>query len=119
YETAVLESGRELEARRAGTSSIVSSDSRFDEWMDRSASDMRMMLTRTAWGDYPYAGIPWFSTAFGRDGIIAAYQMLWLDPQIARGVLGYLAATQSKAFDPERDAEPGKIIHEVRPGEMA
>jgi glycogen debranching enzyme len=118
YDVAAAESSRELEARRAGSSSIASSDPRFDEWMDRSANDMRMMLTRTPYGDYPYAGVPWFSAAFGRDGILSAWEMLWLDPSIARGVLGYLAATQATELVAEQDAEPGKIIHEVRPGEM-
>ncbi len=119
FEDAALAGGRELEGRRSGGASIGSSEVRFDEWMDRSASDVRMMLTRTPHGDYPYAGVPWFSAAFGRDGIIAAFQTLWLDPAITRGVLSYLAATQAETSDAARDAEPGKIIHEVRPGEMA
>lgn len=116
---ALARSDAQLQARRLGSAAIRSSNERFDDWAERSLSDLHMMITETTRGPYPYAGIPWFSTVFGRDGILTALEALWIDPAPARGVLSYLAATQATREDPEIDAEPGKILHEARLGEMA
>src|SRR5579875_1254802 len=119
YEQAAsLAAARAAEAR-AQTCDIYTSNEQFNDWLNRSLSDLHLMVTDTPEGPYPYAGVPWFSTAFGRDGILTALECLWINPSIARGVLTFLASTQAEEVIPEQDAEPGKILHETRRGEMA
>jgi glycogen debranching enzyme len=110
---------REMRQTTSGGTSIETSNNIFNEVLCRSMADLNMLMTDTPQGRYPYAGIPWYSTTFGRDGIITALQMLWVDPRVARGVLKRLALYQAKTADPLADAEPGKILHEMRGGEMA
>ncbi|WP_370073986.1 amylo-alpha-1,6-glucosidase [Salipiger bermudensis] len=110
---------RALRRSSSRAATVQSSNEIFNETMRRSVSDLYMLMTDTEEGPYPYAGVPWFSTVFGRDALITAREMLWLDPAVARGVLLHLAANQATEFDPDTDAEPGKILHEARYGEMA
>ena len=119
YERAFAEAGRALKQAHAHDCAIDTSNEQFNDWINRSIPDLHMMVTQTPGGPYPYAGVPWFSTPFGRDGIITALECLWVAPAVARGVLQVLAATQATEFDDERDAQPGKILHEARGGEMA
>jgi glycogen debranching enzyme len=110
---------RELRSLTSGAASVETSNDVFNEVLCRSMADLFMLVTETEQGPFPYAGVPWFSTNFGRDSIITAMETLWIDSSVARGVLKYLAATQARETRPEADAEPGKIIHEIRRGEMA
>ncbi|MGJ4929452.1 glycogen debranching N-terminal domain-containing protein [Bradyrhizobium sp. HKCCYLS2038] len=110
---------REMRRCTQGATSIETSNDIFNEVLCQAAADLNILMTDTPEGRYPYAGIPWYSTTFGRDGLITAMQMLWVDPRIARGVLRRLAVHQAHKTDPLADAEPGKILHEMRGGEMA
>jgi glycogen debranching enzyme len=119
YFSALRRARRSTAAARAAVPSIESSNTVFNSVLSRSSADLAMLMSETPHGSYPYAGVPWFSTAFGRDGLITALEMLWFDPAIARGVLRFLAAHQARAEDPAADMEPGKILHEVRECELA
>lgn len=110
---------REMRKSAVGAACIETSNNIFNEVLCQAMADLNMLMTETPQGRYPYAGIPWYSTTFGRDGLITALQMLWVDPRIAKGVLKRLAFFQAKAVDPRADAQPGKILHEMRGGEMA
>jgi glycogen debranching enzyme len=110
---------RNRRAVSSNAATVETSNDLLNEVLCRSMSDLYMLMTNTPQGRYPYAGIPWYSTTFGRDGLITALQMLWFDPRIAQGVLRRLAAYQATADDPASDAQLGKILHEMREGEMA
>jgi glycogen debranching enzyme len=98
----------ERQAANRGMATITSSNHIFNEVMCRSMADLAMLTTNTPQGPYPYAGIPWYSTTFGRDGIITALQMLWCDSRIAKGVLRRLAAFQATTFNRMSTPSPEK-----------
>ncbi|MFG6494568.1 amylo-alpha-1,6-glucosidase [Fictibacillus sp. UD] len=87
--------------------------------IDRGIMDLRVLLTDIGHGSFPVAGLPWFGVPFGRDSLIAALQMLAFNPEIAKGTLLTMASQQGTKVDPWRDEQPGKIMHEIRYGELA
>ena len=119
YDTALRRCQATRAAASEGRCSIETSNPMFNRWLERSASDLAMLTTELPTGPYPFAGVPWYSTTFGRDGILTAMECLWMDPTLAAGVLRFLADNQALEEDPRNDAEPGKILHEARDCEMA
>ena len=113
--------GSKRAARRAISEfkPIFTSNASFEAWLQRAAADLSLLVTELDTGPYPYAGIPWFSAPFGRDAVLTALQVLWVEPSLARGVLAYLSALQAGERSAFHDLEPGKIMHELRKGEMA
>jgi glycogen debranching enzyme len=91
----------------------------FNEMMSRNQKDMNMLMTHTDEGSYVAAGIPWYVALFGRDSLITSRFAMILNPAIGRESLKILAKYQGTKIDPSRDEEPGKILHELRVGELA
>ena len=87
--------------------------------IDRGIADLRVLLTDLGYGKFPVAGLPWFGVPFGRDSLIAALQMLPFNSEVAKGTLLTMASTQGTKVDTWRDEQPGKIMHEIRYGELA
>ncbi|MBV9511886.1 MAG: amylo-alpha-1,6-glucosidase [Caulobacteraceae bacterium] len=119
YRAAAASAVSAMRARRRRGGEVRARGRHFNDWLRQSRADLALLTADLPTGPYPYAGVPWFSTPFGRDGLITAWQTLWLNPSLAKGVLSYLASRQATAVSAFRDSAPGKIMHETRRGEMA
>ena len=115
------ESAGAYRAWTSGTASVETDNELLDLTVRRSLADLRLLMNDgPSHGErYVAAGVPWFATLFGRDAILTAYQVAAFRPQLAIETLQVLAARQATEIDEWRDAEPGKIMHELRTGEMA
>ena len=103
----------------SGSTTVETSNTQLNRWLRQSFRDLQMLVTDTSRGPFPFAGTPWFSAVFGRDGLITGLRSLWLWPQLSAGILRTLAAHQAVSEEPFRAAEPGKILHEMRLSERA
>lgn len=108
------------ETKKLNIPQIETDNAILNRAIQNAAIDINSLMTlENSTGPYPYAGIPWFSAPFGRDGIITAYQMLPWYPKLAQGVLDYVFSRLGKKVDAFTDEQPGKVFHEMRRGEMA
>ncbi|HEX8995967.1 MAG TPA: glycogen debranching N-terminal domain-containing protein [Ktedonobacterales bacterium] len=114
-----VEPGHEDALRSRQLPALVSDNTFFNQALMRGMHDLVMMCVRTPQGLYPYGGIPWYVCPFGRDGLITSMEFLPWFPEVARGTLDFLAARQGKKEDSFTEEQPGRILHELRRGELA
>lgn len=108
-----------LEWRRQCTS-IVTNNEVYNHLFERYITDLRALSTEyPGAGTIVEAGIPWYAAPFGRDSLITSWQTLMVNPEIAKSALRFLARYQGKEVNELREEQPGKILHELRFGEMA
>ena len=116
---ALVKRRREIARCEAGWSTITSSSESLERLLCRSSADLTSMIRYSPEGQFSMAGIPWFATLFGRDSILTALLVLPFNPALAVGTLRMLARLQGSQVCPQRDEQPGKIVHEIRAGELA
>jgi glycogen debranching enzyme len=119
FDHAVHELRRSYEEWERESTQVVTDNELFNELLDRSLRDLRALYTQSDGGAVLAAGIPWYVAVFGRDSLIASHQLLMVNTRPARDALELLAAKQGTIEDDWRDEEPGKILHEIRQGELA
>jgi glycogen debranching enzyme len=119
FDSAVHELRRSYEDWERECTSIYTDNELFNTLLHRGQRDLRALVTEIGGGRFISAGIPWYVAPFGRDALMTSHQILMLNPRPARDSLRILAAYQGRQVDHWRDEEPGKILHEIRRGELA
>lgn len=119
FDVAVHHLRRSYEEWERASTQFVTDNELFNQLLDRSLRDLRALYTATDDGHILAAGIPWYVTVFGRDSLVASHQLLSVNPRPARETLSFLADHQGTEVDDWRDEQPGKILHEIRHGELA
>jgi glycogen debranching enzyme len=119
FDAAVHELRRSYEEWERQSTQIITDNELFNQLLGRGLRDLRALYTTTGQGKFLAAGIPWYVAIFGRDSLIASHQLLMVNPDVARDTLRLLAAYQGTREDDWRDEQPGRILHEVRQGELA
>jgi glycogen debranching enzyme len=119
FDSATYQLRRSYETWERSCTQIRTSNELFDNLLTRGRRDLRALVSPTPHGDILAAGIPWFVAPFGRDALMTSHQILMLNPEVARATLTVLAAYQGTEVVAWRDEEPGKIMHELRQGELA
>src|SRR3990172_199592 len=119
FEHPVHDLRRPYEEWERGSTQIVTDNELFNQLLDRSLRDLRALYTHVGEHGVLAAGIPWYVAIFGRDSLIASHQVLTVNPRPAREALELLAERQGTQVDDWRDEQPGKILHEIRDGELA
>jgi glycogen debranching enzyme len=110
---------RSYEAWERSSTRVWTDNELYNSLLSRGLRDLRALLTPTPHGSLVAAGIPWFVAPFGRDSLLTCHQTLMINPDLTRTTLEVLAAFQADEVDEWRDAQPGKILHELRQGELA
>jgi glycogen debranching enzyme len=111
--------GAAAPADAGGQTQVRTDDELFNRVLERSLLDLRILRSSLGGRAYYAAGIPWFATLFGRDSLITAIEMAAWSPEMADQTLRVLAGRLGQRIDPVREEEPGKVIHELRVGEVA
>ncbi|MBC7105509.1 MAG: amylo-alpha-1,6-glucosidase, partial [Firmicutes bacterium] len=119
FSTVAIEQAKSYRGWTRHCTGIVTDNQVFNQVLERATTDLRSLFAVYPEGGILEAGVPWYAAPFGRDALVTSWQTLILNPEIARSSLRFLARFQGRRVDPTRDEQPGKIMHELRRGEMA